>query len=375
MKTAKVRSLVRTLVDGCFLNVAIRYHGHLEHEGLAPQATRDFLQDAVDQLWTRMTTIGGWGTIQDVVIKDQAGRNWILHLWGENALTGAILAVGPVGGTEVWSVGQVLEVMAAAAPSGPAKGTVVLPAPYRETAPDFRIIRRKFQPALLESIRQGDRPGLDALLENMIVQWPNWDLDKADTQVRSFLAGFITLCEEAAIQGGLDPRGAEDLGERYAGLVSAARGSKDAILAAFPLMRHLAEGVAQSPFRGKSAKSRALVRYLMKHLDRPVTLTEAATQVGLSPNYAGTLLRQEGGEGYSVLVHRLRIHRAQVLLRSTDLPVAEVARRVGYRHSNHFSRTFKAYAGHSPRDYRYSVSEIVGSGWFRSGSSLTKSAG
>jgi len=374
MKTIEVRSIVRTLVDACFLTVVTRYHdGRLEQEGSPSRETLDSVRDNVDHLWSRMNHFGGWGTIQDVLINDKAGRHWILHLYGQSSETRAIMAVGPVGGAEAWSVGQVLELLAPVAgrPSNPLR----LPAAALDIDSEFRVIRRKFQPALLEAIRQGDRPTLDLLLERMIAGWPDTDLDQADAQVRNFLAGFITLCEEAATQGGLDPLSAEDIGERYTALVAAARRPKDAILALFPMMGHLADTVAQTPFKGKSAKSRALVRYLLEHLDRPITLAEAASKVGLSPNYAGSLLRREGGEGFSTMVHRLRIHRAQLLLRSTELPVADVARRVGYKHANHFARTFRAFAGHTPRDYRYSVSEIVGSVWSRPQPSLTKSVG
>jgi AraC-like DNA-binding protein/mannose-6-phosphate isomerase-like protein (cupin superfamily) len=49
---------------------------------------------------------------------------------------------------------------------------------------------------------------------------------------------------------------------------------------------------------------------------------------------------------------RLRIQRAMELLRSTMLPVTEIAMQVGFNDSNYFTRCFRKAAGQSPRQYR-----------------------
>ncbi len=48
---------------------------------------------------------------------------------------------------------------------------------------------------------------------------------------------------------------------------------------------------------------------------------------------------------------RIRIEKAQQLLRINRLSVAEVAECTGFSGQNYFSRTFKRYTGKSPRDY------------------------
>jgi AraC-like DNA-binding protein len=55
------------------------------------------------------------------------------------------------------------------------------------------------------------------------------------------------------------------------------------------------------------------------------------------------------------LSHRVAIHVAEDLLSSTELGVAQVARRVGYESEEAFSRAFKRARGSSPSSWRTST--------------------
>jgi AraC family transcriptional regulator len=48
----------------------------------------------------------------------------------------------------------------------------------------------------------------------------------------------------------------------------------------------------------------------------------------------------------------VRIERAKGLLSGTNLPLIEVATRVGYRTQAHFTGVFHGYVGTTPRAYR-----------------------
>ena len=49
---------------------------------------------------------------------------------------------------------------------------------------------------------------------------------------------------------------------------------------------------------------------------------------------------------------RRRIERAQALLRDTELPMGEVAFKVGFPNQAHFSMVFRRLAGLTPRQWR-----------------------
>ena len=47
-----------------------------------------------------------------------------------------------------------------------------------------------------------------------------------------------------------------------------------------------------------------------------------------------------------------RIDRAVELLQQTDIPVREIAVRVGYTDANYFTKVFKRHLGVTPTEYR-----------------------
>lgn len=63
----------------------------------------------------------------------------------------------------------------------------------------------------------------------------------------------------------------------------------------------------------------------------------------------------EEGSSYRELLEEVRKHLAEELLVTAGLPVAEVARRLGYAEISSFSQAFRRWNGLSPRAYRTSL--------------------
>lgn len=74
----------------------------------------------------------------------------------------------------------------------------------------------------------------------------------------------------------------------------------------------------------------------------------------VSPSHFARSFRRTFGETPHRYVQRRRIERAMSLLRSTGLPVTEVALAVGFTSHGTFSRTFREVVGDSPSGYRRS---------------------
>lgn len=94
------------------------------------------------------------------------------------------------------------------------------------------------------------------------------------------------------------------------------------------------------------------LHYMRHHLDHPLRVADLAALARLSPSHFSTLFRQK--TGYSVIDYflRLRVHRACQLLDTTDLPVKDIAARVGFTDALYFSKVFKAVLGTPPSNYR-----------------------
>jgi transcriptional regulator GlxA family with amidase domain len=84
-----------------------------------------------------------------------------------------------------------------------------------------------------------------------------------------------------------------------------------------------------------------------------LTLHGLAREVGMSRTVFAQRFRTLVGESVMAYVARRRMHVAAGLLGSTDLPLAEIAARVGYDSDVAFSKAFKRWSGEAAGRYRH----------------------
>nr|WP_254639357.1 AraC family transcriptional regulator [Cohnella sp. GbtcB17] len=101
-----------------------------------------------------------------------------------------------------------------------------------------------------------------------------------------------------------------------------------------------------------SSRLSAALDYLERHIDRPVTLAEVAAHLPVSASYMQRMLKRATGQSFTEYVQNLRIRHSCELLRSTTLPVKEVAARSGYRDLKFFHELFRKKTGKTPISYR-----------------------
>lgn len=80
--------------------------------------------------------------------------------------------------------------------------------------------------------------------------------------------------------------------------------------------------------------------------------SDYAGLAGMSPSHFIRCFKAERHVTPNVYLTRLRMEKAQLLLRETDLKIREVAARLGYDDPFYFSNVFKKYTGISPTQYR-----------------------
>ncbi|HEX2285899.1 MAG TPA: helix-turn-helix transcriptional regulator, partial [Mycobacterium sp.] len=84
----------------------------------------------------------------------------------------------------------------------------------------------------------------------------------------------------------------------------------------------------------------------------PLSLRDVAREVGMTPGHLTTVVRRRTGRTVQDWIIERRMAESRRLLADTDLPVAEVARRVGISDPGYFSRLFRRTHGTSPRTWR-----------------------
>lgn len=84
----------------------------------------------------------------------------------------------------------------------------------------------------------------------------------------------------------------------------------------------------------------------------PLSLRDVAGELGMTPGHLTTVVRRRTGRTVQEWIIERRMAEARELLAETDLPVAEVAGRVGMADPGYFSRLFSRAHGVSPREWR-----------------------
>ncbi len=89
----------------------------------------------------------------------------------------------------------------------------------------------------------------------------------------------------------------------------------------------------------------------------PITLQHAAGSAFLSPYHFQRLFTQAFGVTPHGFLTQIRVARASVLLRKTDLPVREICRKVGFESVGTFCSFYKRRTGQTPTQHRQAISQ------------------
>jgi AraC family transcriptional regulator, arabinose operon regulatory protein len=91
---------------------------------------------------------------------------------------------------------------------------------------------------------------------------------------------------------------------------------------------------------------------LEQRIAEPVSVTQLAAAVNLSPSRFAHLFRDETGVSPMRYLHTQRMVRARVLLERTFLTVKQVMAQVGCGDPSHFARDFRRFHGMAPSECR-----------------------
>jgi AraC-like DNA-binding protein len=96
-----------------------------------------------------------------------------------------------------------------------------------------------------------------------------------------------------------------------------------------------------------------LVAYISSNYDNSeLSLKMIQEGTGLSETKISQLLKNAYQLSFKQYLNQLRLTEAKRLLKDINVPVSDIAYRVGYGHISHFNRVFKENEGMSPNDYR-----------------------
>ena len=102
-----------------------------------------------------------------------------------------------------------------------------------------------------------------------------------------------------------------------------------------------------------------VVEYIIQHLGEDIDLKSLARISNFSPFYFHRIMKAFLGEPIGTFIVRTRTEAAARLLRYSDIPIADIAYRIGYASPSSLSKVFKQFYGISPLEYRNNKNFVI----------------
>ncbi|MEP6467870.1 MAG: AraC family transcriptional regulator [Parafilimonas sp.] len=101
-----------------------------------------------------------------------------------------------------------------------------------------------------------------------------------------------------------------------------------------------------------SGKLTYIFDYVNANIKKNIALKDVAKVANLTPESFCRFFKQKTGKRFVDYLHETRLASARQLLLSTDLTIAEVAYKTGFKTASNFNLRFKKNTGFSPTSYR-----------------------
>lgn len=109
-----------------------------------------------------------------------------------------------------------------------------------------------------------------------------------------------------------------------------------------------------------SAVMEEILAYIAEHYTQPLSLHELAERFNFNYYYLSSYFRNHSDAGFKEYLNKLRVQRAEELLRYGNISVSDIGGQVGFTDNSYFTKVFKKYTGKTPSEFRKAFREPEG---------------
>ncbi|MCM8710731.1 AraC family transcriptional regulator [Clostridium sp. SYSU_GA19001] len=118
------------------------------------------------------------------------------------------------------------------------------------------------------------------------------------------------------------------------------------------LVRIFAENTNSQNYNNlRNTKISDIILYIENNC-KNATLASTAEHFHFHPNYLSSIIKKFIGRKFTHILQEAKLKKAGILLKNSDMSVAEIAREIGYENTNFFYDIFKRHYGCTPTEYR-----------------------
>lgn len=206
----------------------------------------------------------------------------------------------------------------------------------------------------LQYIRLGDKSRSEKTLQDLIIQiYTRVGGDK--TLIKSRVLELASLTSRAAVEGGADAEQVINSLNTFEDKLQRIDRVEEYLYRIKEIVDNFLEGI----FILADKKHLSLVKnarsYILENYSKPLTISDAAEHLFISPSHLSRLFRQELDCTFNDYLTRVRVERAVELMKKPELSVKQVAQGVGFQNQSYFAKIFRKYIGVTPLTYKNSL--------------------
>lgn len=171
--------------------------------------------------------------------------------------------------------------------------------------------------------------------------------------MKNYFVVFNTLLRKAAEFGHVHPLYIDQLSSTLAKEIEAAQSPEALSVLGPKMVRHYCRLVREFSQKGHSHLISKLLILVEADLTADLSLSALARRLNVNSSYLSALFKKEVGSTLTEYVGKRRVNYAMLLLETTSLQIQTIAQQCGIPDVNYFTRTFKKYAGVTPKEYRF----------------------
>ena len=115
--------------------------------------------------------------------------------------------------------------------------------------------------------------------------------------------------------------------------------------------------LGKQPHRTEARDFDTLIKYINENYDKNLHLDDLSRKFYFNPNYLCMLFRKRLDTTFIEYIKSVRMKKAKELFDNKNITVSEVSSSVGYRDYSYFHKTFSAYFGITPAQYKKNAAQ------------------
>jgi AraC-like DNA-binding protein len=218
----------------------------------------------------------------------------------------------------------------------------------------------KYERKMCGIIEAGDFSGMKNAL-NRITFPPVGRL--ANSEIRQAKNVFIiraTVCARAAIQGGLDVKGALELCNHYIHKMEESPGINSLEKLHAPMYLDFTRKVYEAKIPSNLSRDvYKSVQFIRNNLNKPIAVDDVARYTGKSRSLVSKKFKQEMGINLNSFIVSCKLETAWGLLRFTEKPISDISAYLYFSSQSYFQNLFKKKYGLTPNKFRQTHQQFL----------------